>query len=219
MPLNAANATGGSSPRPPALDPENYLARLVQIMDLGIQKQRPYQGTEKAPIQEIMLTYELVTEFMPGEDGEPDTDRPRWVSERIPLYNLKAEKAKSTLRYLALDPAQKFKGDFSKLLGKPCLVAIVNNERNGVTYNNIGSVSPPIKGMTVAALVNEPSILDLSNPDVEVFHSLPEWIQKVIKEGLDYPKSGLASALRDGPVVKATVDTEEEEDEGDSFPL
>ena len=63
MALNA-NKAGGDNFVPQAnIAPGSYPARLVQIIDLGLQAQKPYQGKDKAPVQEIMFTYELVDEL------------------------------------------------------------------------------------------------------------------------------------------------------------
>jgi len=210
MALNASKVAGGAGPKAPALEPENYMARLVQVIDLGVQEQRPYQGKEKPPAREIMLTYELGTEFMPDEEGNDDPTKPRWVSERMPLYNLKADKARSTKRYFALDPKNEHGGDFSALLGTACLVAIVNNEKDGRVYNNVGGVTQPLKGVPVPELVNDAKFFDTDEPDLEVFESLPEWIQELIKGSLEYPGSALQAALEG---IEQPANTEEESED------
>src|SRR3546814_6949836 len=53
--LNAKNAAGAARNYEP-LPAGTYPARLVQVVDLGLQPQRPYQGQEKSPAQEIMQT-------------------------------------------------------------------------------------------------------------------------------------------------------------------
>jgi len=215
MALNAKKAGSPKGQRAPVLEPENYMARVVQVIDLGVQPQRPFQGKEKPPAQEIMLTYELTTEFMPDDDGEPDETRPRWLSERFPLHNLKSERAKSTKRYLALDPKQTHGGDFSALLGKACLVAIVNNERDGVVYNNIGGISAPLKGVPVAELVNDPIFFDTDEPDIDVFYGLPEWMQDLIKDNLEFRGSALEAALKG----EKSPDPDPVEEDDDDFPV
>jgi len=183
MALNA-NKVAGAGPKATPLAPDNYPARVVQIIDLGVQNQRPYKGVEKPPINEIMVTYELTSEFMLDDEGNEDKERPRWVSERMAFHNLRADKAKSTKRYMALDPKGECEGDFTQLVGRPCLVAIVNNEKDGRVYNNVGAVSPPVKGMDIPGLVNEGKVFDLDSATAEDFAALPEWIQGIIRDGL-----------------------------------
>lgn len=195
MALNAAKATSTSGPKAEPLEPDNYMARIALVVDLGVQNQRPYKGQEKPPAQELLITYELVSEFMKDEDGNDDPERPRWISERFPLFNLNAERAKSTKRYLALDPKLAHEGDFSQLAGAACLVTVVNNERDGRVYNNVGNVSPPLKGVDIPANVNEPVVFDFDSPDPDAWERIPEWIQNIVKEALNYPGSRVQSMV------------------------
>ena len=204
MALNAAKAAGGSGPKAEPLAPDNYMARIVIIADLGVQEQRPYKGQEKPPVQEILVTYELVTEFMKDEDGNDDEERPRWITERFPLYNLKADKAKSTRRYLALDPKMEHQGDFTALLGAPCLVTVVNNERDGRVYNNVGNISAALKGIPVPELVNEPVLFDFDEPSQDAWDRMPDWMNDVIQESLSYKGSKVQA------MVEGTETPEEE---------
>lgn len=170
------------------LEAGNYPALVVQVIDLGLQAQRPYEGKAKDPCYEIMVTYELVTEFLPDDDGNDDTSKPRWVSELFGIYPLASEKAKSTKRYLQLDPKLEHDGDWAAMIGKPCLVAVVQNKNKatGKVYNNVGGISPPIKGMDVPPLVNEGRVFTQDGECELSLDSLPEWIQTIIKEGLEY---------------------------------
>ena len=215
MALNAAKAAGGTGSKVEPIPADNYMARVAQVIDLGVQNQRPYQGKEKPPAQEVMITYELVTEFMKDDDGNPDPERPRWISERFPLFNLRADRAKSTKRYFALDPEQNFGGDFTSLVGLPCLVAVVNNERDGRIYNNVGSISPPLKGIPVPDAVNPPTLFDFDDPDPEAWERMPEWIQGIIKDSLSY-RGSKVQAMVEGAAEKVE---EPEEDVPDNFPV
>lgn len=106
------------------IEPGVYPARLVQIIDFGLQAQKPYKGQDKPPVNEIGLTYELVDEFMKDENGEDIKDKPRWISETLPFYGLYADKAKSTQRYLAFDPTQEWGGDFARAITMLSLIHI-----------------------------------------------------------------------------------------------
>lgn len=183
------------------LEAGSYPARVVQIIDLGVQEQRPYKGEEKAPAHEIMITYEFLDEFCLNEDGEEDEEKPRWLSETFPLRNLEADLAKSTKRYKALDPDEVHEGDFTQLVDTPCTVTVINNvgvgKNAGKIYNNIASVSAmrPKDAKNAPALVNEPKVFVLDEPDVTIFKSLPQWLQDKIKSNLEYEGSELEEAL------------------------
>jgi hypothetical protein len=172
----------------------------VQLIDLGLQPQRAFQGKDKAPAQEIMLTYELVDEFMKDEDGNDIEEKPRWISETLPFYGLVADKAKSTKRYNALDPNGAYDGDFSKCLDTPVTVTVVHNPNAKDPenpYQNIGNIAPmrPRDAANCPELKNPIKVFDLDEPDMETFNALPEWIREKIKGNLNFKGSALEKAL------------------------
>lgn len=174
-----------------------YPARVVQVVDLGVQAQRPFQGQEKKPVNEIMLGYELVDTFLVDENGNELEDKPRWISETIPLHPLIADKAKSTKRYEALDPGKQFDGDFSQLVNIPCNVTVINNENQGKVYDNVAGVAAmrPRDAAKCPELKNPAKVFSLEAPDLQVFNSLPKWIQEKIQKNLNYQGSKLQILL------------------------
>ncbi len=205
MALNSSKIKGGAGGdrvEQPAIDPGVYPGRIVQVIDLGLQAQRPFQGKEKAPANEIMFTYELVDSFMVDKDGKELEDKPRWLSETMPLYNIeKADKAKCTQRYNAADPTHAFGGDFSKLVDIPINSAVVHNKQGEKLYVNVASTAamrakdadkcPPLK--------NPAKVFDLDDPDMDVYNSLPEWVQKKIVANLNFNGSVLQAKLGQAP--------------------
>lgn len=209
MSLNAKKVamTGGDKKKfadQEALEAGTYPARVVSIIDLGLQPQRPYQGQEKPPKQEIKITYELLDEFMLDEDGNEIEDKPRWISEDIPFNNLEVDLAKSTKRYKALDPDMELEGDFTQLLTLPCLVTLNVTEGRGKNagrqFNNVMALSQMrAKDANKAApLVNPAKFFSCSDPDLDIFLSLPEFQQNKIKENLEYNGSILQSLIEGG---------------------
>lgn len=202
MGLNAKNVKV-DRPQQEVLEADVYRARLVQVIDLGLQPQKPYQGKEKPPVQEVMFTYELCDEFMKDEDGNEIKDKPRWVSETLPFYGLFADKAKSTQRYNAFDPTGACDGDVSRCIGVPINLTIVNNVVGDKTYNNVGNVASMAakKAATCPDLVNPSKVLDLDAPNMEVFNALPEWLREKIKSNLNFQGSVLQQKLGNAPAV------------------
>lgn len=223
MSLNAKKVvmTGGDKKfaEQEVLEAGTYPARVVSIIDLGLQPQRPYQGQEKPPKQEIKITYELLDEFILDEEGNEIEDKPRWVSEDIPFNNLEVDLAKSTKRYNALDPDMELDGDFTQLLGLPCLVTLnVTDGRGknvGRQFNNVTTISQMrAKDVKKAApLVNDAKFFSCSDPDIDIFRSLPEFQQNKIKDNLEFNGSILQTLLEGGkqeePKPKQDVSTDE----------
>lgn len=202
MALNARevrNEGGGHRQEP--LEAGAYPARVVQVVDLGVQTQRPFQGKEKPPAHMINVTYELLDEFCVDEEGNIEEDKPRWISERFPLHNLDQDKAKSTKRYYALDPEESYGGNWVELLGTPCIVTLTATEgkgkNKGKIFNNVASVSSmrPKEAAKAEPLTNDPIYFDLDDPDIDVFMSFPKFIQDIIKENLDFDGSDLEDAI------------------------
>jgi len=191
----------------PSLEAGTYPGRLVQIIDLGLQPQRPFKGEEKKPAQEVMWTYELVDAFMLDEQGKEIEDKPRWISESLPFYSLDNDKAKSTQRIKALDPDNQFDGDVSQMIGTPVNVTIVlkpNAKDPERPYENIAGTSfmRPRDAAKCPELVNPPKVFDLSAPDMDVYAKLPKWIQEKIESNLNFKGSKLEKLLGGKPEEK-----------------
>jgi hypothetical protein len=192
---------GGNRVQQANIEPGVYPGRLVQLIDMGLQPQKAYQGKEKPPVQELMLTYELVDEFMKDEEGNDVEDKPRWVSETFPLHNLKADLAKSTKRYLAFDPNEQFEGDWSLCVDMPINITMVQNKVGDKVYDNVANIGAmrPKDAAACPPLQNGSKVFDLDNPDMEVFNSLPEWIRTKIMGNLNYAGSPLEALIAKAP--------------------
>jgi hypothetical protein len=163
---------------------------------------------------------------MKDEDGNEIKDKPRWLSETFTLNSLNSDRAKSTARYYALDPEAKYEGDWSKLLGTPAMITVINKagtgKNKGKTYNNIGSISTmrARDAANLPELVNDPKVFDLGNPDVELFLTFPQFIQDKIKAGLEFEGSKLDKLLQSHkgkkPEDKKAPVEEEPEAEGEA---
>lgn len=224
MAINAREIPGGGGgKRPDPMGAGTYPARLVQVLTLGVQEQREFKGEAKPPRLELMLTYEFLDEFLKNDEGEDLLDKPRWLSETIPLYNLEADLAKSTKRYLALDPKLVFDGEWDMLLGTPCMVEVVveQSKKDKKIYENIGNVSPMREKEAAKApkLVNPTKLFNFYEPDTEVFEKLPQWLRDKIKGALDFEGSALQEALEGAPRASTRAvkgaQAEAEPEEGD----
>lgn len=215
MGINANKVkTSGSKNQAEAMEAGNYPCRIAQVIDLGLQPQRAWEGKEKPPANMLMVTYEFTDEFMVDEDGNEMLDKPRWLSEEFPLFSLEATQAKSTARYTALDPNNLFNGDWADLVGMPCMVTITSTPGKGKnvgrTFNNISGVSG-MRARDVEKtpdLVNPSKVFTLDDPDLEVFMSLPEWIQEKVKSNLEYTGSNLENLLGSKPAKEEKASEE-----------
>lgn len=181
----------------PAMEADTYMCRVVQVITVGKQTQKPFAGEPKPPKDEVQLTYEFSTEFLNKEDGTPDEGKPRWLSEFVPINSLDSDLAKLTKRYKAIDPKGESAGNLFDLVGRPCMVTIVKNPgKDGNEKNYVANVAPAPKGIPFPPLVNEPRVFHIDQPDLDVFKDLPEWLRKKCTEdNLRYAGSALEKAL------------------------
>lgn len=212
MSLNLSKLPKGSGTKQDVVEVGTYPARLVRVIDLGVQAQNPYKGQDKPPAHMVDFTYELLDVFMIDKDGNEDEDKPRWISESFPLNNPSADLAKSTKRAKALDPNDDLGFDLTKMVGAPCMVTIVHKESKGKTYANVGNVTVmrAKEAQKAPGLKNEALVFALDNPDMEVFHKLPDWIKDKITSNLEYKHSKLENLLNGG---SASDDLDKEETE------
>lgn len=200
MGFNANDREGGGDFVPQeALEAGAYPGRVVQLVLMGLQPQRPFQGQAKSPKEELYVGYELSHEFMNDADGNVDPLKPRWVGEDFPFYNLEADRAKSTLRYNAIDGQGTCGGDWLKTLAMPCNITLSKEPRKGKEgfTNYVQHVGAPmtVPGYEQPELVNPPRIFDIDEPDMEVFAKLPEWMRKKIATNLNFKGSALEVAM------------------------
>lgn len=224
--LNATEVKGTNNTKRVTLDPGTYPTRVVAIIDLGLQAQRPFNGEAKPPAREIALTYEFLDEYMKDEDGQDLKDKPRFISESFPFFNITQDKARSTIRYKSLDPTMKHGGNFAALLGLACNVTIVINpgkgKNVGKVYENVGGVSPmrPKDAEKAGPLINEPTVFDLDEPTLETWKGVPKFLQDKIKANLEYEGSALQKLLGADPAPpKADKQAAKEPVETDDQPF
>lgn len=209
--INAKQAPRGGKVIP-AMEAGTYPSRIVIIADMGLQPQQ-FKGEQKEPKRELSVTYEHVDEFLQDDDGNDLKDKPRWNSERFAFSNLDNDKAKSTKRYLALDPKVVHGGEWKHFLGMPVSVSLAKEEKPDRDYNKVMAVSlmRPKEADALPELVNEALYFDMDEPDITVFWKLPAFMRKRIQESLRFKGSELEQLIKDNPEPKKEVKEEKKE--------
>lgn len=178
MALNAKNAETQAGKPIPVIEDGTYAARLIRVVDLGVQ-QNPFDKEKRA--NEIIITFELMDEFLLDEDGNEDPEKPRVMSDFVKLYR-GADKGKNVNFLRALDPTNQYDGDWGALQAAqaPCLLNIIVKNKDSGDKNQIDSISPPMKGMSFRDTIVPGYVFDLDNPDREVYDEFPDWIKEKI---------------------------------------
>lgn len=204
--LKASKQQQSNFKRPDPLDTGSYPGRVVRVYDLGLQPQRTFPGNPpKGPAHEIHVTYELADEFLKNDAGEDLVDKPRWVSESFVLHPLSSDLATSTKRMKAIDVDDELDGDWTEALSRPIMINIIQNAKGDKIYENVQSLSPMRKkdADKLDPLVNEAKFFDLQAPDLELYNSLPKWLQEKIVSNLEFAGSPLEKLLKGAPTKEA----------------
>lgn len=155
------------------------LARIVSVIDLGLQEQTDWKTKEKTdPKKIVMITYETPDEMITYEKGGEEVTKPRWISKDYTLSF--HEKSALTSLVDALNPNLQ---SLDELLNVPCMVTIGSTSTGNA---KVISVAKPMKGAVVGELQSDTFHFDFSHPDMELFDALLEWQQNKIKSALDY---------------------------------
>lgn len=163
-----------------------HAARLVQIIDLGIQDRPAFQGEAKKPCHQLHLTFELVDETAEF-DGE---EKPFWVSR---VVNYSAHEKSALMKYRqAIDPTAK---DVTDLLDKPCMVEVVNKEHKGKTYANVVGVTPAPKKLKVEPLHGPTRVVEFEDGDIDAYNALPDFLKETMSKAHNWTDSPLGRAV------------------------
>lgn len=197
-----ANNGGGKKDKG-RIEDGTYMARVVQLIDLGVQKSE-YEGVEKINHQ-VMITFEFPTEMVKVGDD----DKPRWLSKNYTVST--HEKSGMAALINAVDPTGQAtsKGrNLKGILGLPAMVTVGTTSGGNAKVSGVARL---MKGMQVPELVNDPVFFDLDGDDVEQFDKFPDWLKERITSGIDFHKTPFSKAIDNG----SSSSTEEEEFDGE----
>lgn len=182
----------GSFEQAPA---DTHIARCVRLIDLGTQHSE-YQG-KAITRNQVLVTWELPNAVMKTGDA---AGKPFIVSAF--LTNSLSEKATmrgwlEAWRGLAFTEEELKRFDLMNILGKPCLVTVIHNDKGraviaGVTKLPTGFECPP--------QVNPSSAFWLDEFTEAKFQAIPEGLRKIIMQSDEY------RAIKSGHEERAPLD-------------
>ena len=154
-------------------------AVLTGLIDLGTQEET-FDGITKK-VKKVALEWKLPTQHHIFDEAEGPQPLMLFRDVTASLH------PKATLTNIVtgmLGTSLPAEFDLRDLLGVNCMVNVALVEKNGKTYANAASFSPLMDGIEK---VDYPTrSLDLDNFDEEVFSSLPEWKQEIIKKSPEF---------------------------------
>lgn len=185
----------------------SHAAICYRLIDLGTQQTTFNNETKRQ--HKIMLSWELPGETM--ENGEPFSVHQRFTLSMHEKATLRKQLEAWRGRAFTDEEAAKF--DISSILGKPCLLSIVHNQKGDRTYANIASVGKLPKGMEPPARKNALAFFTLADPDWSIYEGLSEGLRNVIAKSPEYHEA------RNGHHSEAPAEANGADMESDPIPF
>jgi len=193
MSLKMNQSSGEQYVQPDPLPPGTYPARIVHVIDIGLQRRtnwktgnqlyRDENGEETEedtgnPIiqPKVWVTFELPSEMVMTGDKE----MPRWISKAYVVSNHE----KSAL-YKLITAAGNIKS-LDQLVGRAVMVATALSASG---RDKIQDVMALMKGVLVPELTGVPKVYDLDAPDQSVYESLSPFVKSMIDSRVSKQKS------------------------------
>jgi hypothetical protein len=176
----------GQSAGFPEIKPGTYAARIQAIYHIGTQPNN-FTGAKNPTRYEIVFVYEILDESV-EINGE---ELPR-VKSKTYTYSLNEKatlgKTIKELRGAAIQPDEAI--DLTTLLDTPCIISFVegkNKREDGTPYLEFGSITAPMKGMSLPPLRQPKVFFDFdSNYNPALLESMPKWIATKIQDSPEY---------------------------------
>jgi len=166
------------------------VARCVSVVDIGIQ-QTPWGGKEK-----VYIGFEVpsVRVEWKDKDGKEHTGPALIGSRYTNSINEKAILGQhlESWRGKPFTKEERDGFDLTQILGAPCMINVVHTEKDNKVYANIKAIMRLPKGTECPQAETELVAYTPGDPVlIKNFDKLPEWLQKVAREGhgkaADYP--------------------------------
>lgn len=198
-----AKASSGSGGNP--VSAGVHIALCTRIVDLGTQFSERFGNSQR----KVMFTWEVPDDTV-VIDGE---EKPKFISKEYTLSLNEKARMRADLeswRGKKFTDADMEGFDLVAVLGAPCQLQVLHNERG---YANISSIMSIPKGMTVPEPVGEKLYFDLSDDTcLSVMEKLPEWVRDKIKSSPEYLNLS-------GAQVDTSEDFKEIDDEDGDLPF
>lgn len=182
-----------------SVKPGTYMARCYRMIEIGTIKE-DFQGQEKMQ-QKVMITWELPTEkaiFDEEKGEEPFAVSKTYTLSMHEKANLRKDLESWRGKGFTEEEAKRF--DLTALLGKPCLVSIIQQPSKlnpGRSYTVISSIMPLMKKMECPDQINPTKVLSYDEFNWELFESLSDYTKDKIKSSLEFRMMQEPSQIRD----------------------
>jgi hypothetical protein len=168
---------GGDFKRAPA---GSHIAVCNLVADCGLQ---PGSAQFPSPKRKIYLRFEIPAERVEYEKDGRTVEGPLTIGS---FYTASMNEKATLRKHLEGWRGKKFSDDeaahfdVSTILGKACMLSVVESESGGKTYSNISGIGSLPKGMNVPKAENDLLYFDEDSAAAQ-FDALPKWLKEKIE--------------------------------------
>ena len=179
------SAGGNFQPTPAG----NHVAICYRFIDLGTQLVE-WKGTQKTQ-RKVLVSWELPNELMAeGEKiGQPFTIGKKYtwsMHEKATLrHDLESWRGRG---FTEDDFAGPNRFNVKNIIGKPCMLSVVHETKEGNTYSNIMTIAAMPKGIAAPPAINAPVYFSLVAEffDNSTLDGLSDKLREIIKGSPEY---------------------------------
>ncbi len=177
---------GGDFKRAPA---GSHIAVCNLVADCGMQ---PGSAQFPAPKRKIYVRFEIPNERVEYEKDGVVVEGPLTIGS---FYTASMNEKATLRKHLEGWRGKKFSDDeaanfdVAALLGKACMLSVVESESGGKTYSNIAGIGSMPRGVPVPAAENPLLYFDSDSGSAE-FDKLPKWLKEKIENQIDPARPG-----------------------------
>jgi hypothetical protein len=168
--------------------PGTYVARCFMMIEIGTIRE-DFQGKERQ-VQKVQVRWELPTEktvFDAAKGEEPYSVSKTYTLSMHEKANLRKDLESWRGKGFSEDEAKKF--DITKLLGKACILNIINRPSKtnpGRNVTEISSIMPLMKGQQCPDQINPTKVLSYDEFNWELYESLSDYTKDKIKSSIEF---------------------------------
>jgi hypothetical protein len=161
----------------------SYLARCIQLIDLGTQEST-YEGETKRA-RKVLVAWEVLDDECRRDDGAPFILSKRFTQSLHEKAALR--KTLASWRGRDFTPVELRGFDLKAVLGQNAFLSVIHTDKDGKTFANIAGCMKPPKGMTAPLPGSEPlAHWSMAEPDWAVFAALPSRLQDHISASPEF---------------------------------
>jgi hypothetical protein len=181
---------GGDFKRAPA---GSHIAVCNLVADCGMQ---PGSQQYPQPKRKLYVRFEIPSERVEYEKDGQQVEGPLTIGS---FYTASMNEKATLRKHLEGWRGKKFSDeeaasfDVASILGKPCMLSVVETESGGKTYSNIAGIGSLPKGMPATAAENLLLYFDSTSSQQE-YESLPKWLREKIDQQLTPAKPGASES-------------------------